>query len=245
MLGIPISTVSVEAMVSLSLRALDGAAHPLTVAFANPHSLVVSRKDEAFRKALHASSLVTPDGTGILLASRLCGGKLKSRVTGSDFFAALSQAMNSRGGKRCFFLGSSRETLDRLRVRFEKHYPSIIFAGSYSPPYRDEFSPAENEAMIAAVNDVRPDVLWVGMTAPKQEKWMIQNAPRLNVRVIGAIGAVFDYFAGNVRRPGKTWRACGLEWLPRLMQEPRRLWRRNFVSTPLFLWMVIEEKWKG
>jgi N-acetylglucosaminyldiphosphoundecaprenol N-acetyl-beta-D-mannosaminyltransferase len=96
--------------------------------------------------------------------------------------------------------------------------------------------------MISSVNEAKADVLWVGMTAPKQEKWIHLNAASLNVRVIGAIGAVFDYFAGRVRRPGKAWRACGLEWLPRLLQEPRRLWRRNFISSPTFLYLAARER---
>jgi N-acetylglucosaminyldiphosphoundecaprenol N-acetyl-beta-D-mannosaminyltransferase len=242
MLGVQISPLTLESIVSRALRALDDAGVPFTVAFANPHSLVVSRHDEAFRRALESTSIVTPDGTGIVLASKLFGGRLKTRVTGSDFFAALSQALNAQGGRRCFFLGSNQKTLDKLRARFKGLYPSVTFAGSFAPPYRDTFSPTENEEMISAVNAAHADVLWVGMTAPKQEKWVQQNAASLNVRVIGAIGAVFDYFAGNVRRPGKMWRACGLEWLPRLLQEPRRLWRRNFVSTPMFLYLVLKNR---
>jgi N-acetylglucosaminyldiphosphoundecaprenol N-acetyl-beta-D-mannosaminyltransferase len=245
MLGVSISLMTLDAIVARAMQAMEASAAQCTVAFANPHSLVVSQKDPAFHEALNAASIAAPDGTGIVLASRLRGGRIKARITGSDFFAALSQAMNRQGGRSCFFLGSTPDTLKKLRDKFERLYPSVTFAGFYSPPYREAFSPAENEEMIGAVNAARPDVLWVGMTAPKQEKWMHQNAPRLNVKVIAAIGAVFDYFTGNVRRPGKLWRSCGLEWLPRLLQEPRRLWRRNFVSTPLFLYMVVRERFRG
>ncbi len=243
-LGVSISLMTLEGIVARAIQSVDGHIVPFTVSFANPHSLVVAGKDETFCRALEESSVAAPDGTGIVLASRLRGGKIRTRVTGSDFFTAFSQALNNIRGKRCFFLGSSPETLDKLRSRYERLYPSITFAGFFSPPYKDTFSPAENQEMIATVNAARPDVLWVGMTAPKQEKWMHQNAPFLNVKVIAAVGAVFDYFAGNVRRPGKIWRACGLEWLPRLMQEPRRLWRRNAVSTPVFLYMVLRERVK-
>lgn len=243
-LGIPVSHLNLEAIVSRALQALDDGGAPFTIAFANPHSLVVSSHDRAFQRALESTSLVAPDGTGVVIASKLRGGRLKTRVTGSDFFAALSQALNSQRGRRFFFLGSNQETLDKLRIRFEQLYPSITFAGSFAPPYRDTFSAAENEEMISAVNAAHADVLWVGMTAPKQEKWIHQHAASLNVKVIGAVGAVFDYFTGQVHRPGKTWQACGLEWLPRLVQEPRRLWRRNFVSSPLFLYLVAKERFQ-
>jgi N-acetylglucosaminyldiphosphoundecaprenol N-acetyl-beta-D-mannosaminyltransferase len=228
-------------MVTQAIKAIEGSENQMPFAFVNPHSIVVSLKDAGFRKALDSFSVIAPDGTGLVLASKLRNGKIRSRVTGSDFFEALSIALNNLHGKRCFFLGSSQETLDKLRTRFERLYPSIIFAGSFSPPFRDSFSPMENAKMIDAVNAAQADILWVSMTAPKQEKWVHQNAHLINVKVIGAVGAVFDYFTGNVRRPAKAWRMCGLEWLPRLLQEPRRLWRRNFVSTPMFLFLAIKE----
>lgn len=225
-----------------AVRALDARGAPLTIAFANPHSLVVSRRDEMFRRALESASVVAPDGTGIVLASALHGGGIRKRITGFDFFEEFSRMLNKRGNRRCFFLGSSQKTLDRLKLRFEARYPSIVFAGSYSPPYRENFSDEETADMISAVNASGADVLWISLTAPKQEKWMYLNSASLNVKVIGAIGAVFDYFAGNIRRPGKIWRACGLEWFPRLLQEPRRLWRRNFISSLRFLYLTAMER---
>ena len=99
--------------------------------------------------------------------------------------------------------------------------------------------------MIEAVNTAKPDVLWVGMTAPKQEKWIYQNRDKLDVKFIGAIGAVFDFYAGTVKRPHPIFQKMGLEWLPRLCSEPRRLWRRNFVSNPLFMLRVIKARLKG
>jgi N-acetylglucosaminyldiphosphoundecaprenol N-acetyl-beta-D-mannosaminyltransferase len=241
-LGIPISLLELESLVACALHAMNIPGPPFTVAFANPHSLVVSRKDPAFRKSLEQSSVAAPDGTGIVLASKLCGGKINKRITGSDFFETLSHALNMQRGRRYFFLGSNHKTLNALRSRFEKQFPSITFAGSFAPPYKNSFSPEETAEMITSINAANADVLWVGMTAPKQEKWVHQNASSLNVKVIGAIGAVFDYFSGQIRRPGKAWRVCGLEWFPRLLQEPRRLWRRNLISSPLFLYLVAKER---
>lgn len=96
--------------------------------------------------------------------------------------------------------------------------------------------------MVAAINEARPDVLWVGMTAPKQEKWIHRNRGELRVPFMGAIGAVFDFYAGTKSRPSRFWRKLGLEWLPRFLQEPRRLWERNLKSAPLFLWWLLRER---
>jgi N-acetylglucosaminyldiphosphoundecaprenol N-acetyl-beta-D-mannosaminyltransferase len=110
-----------------------------------------------------------------------------------------------------------------------------------SPPFKDEFDEADDAAMIAAVNAARPDVLWVGMTAPKQEKWIYRNHDRLDVPFTGAIGAAFDFYAGTKKRAPQWVGQMGLEWLPRLVREPRRLWRRNLVSTPKFLYKVLAQ----
>jgi N-acetylglucosaminyldiphosphoundecaprenol N-acetyl-beta-D-mannosaminyltransferase len=121
-------------------------------------------------------------------------------------------------------------------------YPNIRVAGSYSPPFKPSYSALELDEMIAAINTTQPDVLWVGMTAPKQEKWIFENRARLKVRVAAAVGAVFDFYTGNVKRSHPTYQRLGLEWLPRLLQQPRRLWRRMFVSAPIFVWHTLKER---
>ncbi len=204
-------------------------------ACANPHSLVLAQEDAAFRAALQAADLLTPDGAGIVLASKILGGTIRTRVTGSDIFAGLSAALNELGGHGYFFLGASEETLAAIKEKMAREYPRIRFAGSYSPPYQAEFSEEESLTMIARVNAARADVLWVGMTAPKQEKWLHRHQARLEVKFMGAIGAVFDFYGGKVKRSPPFFQKMGLEWLPRLVQEPRRLFGRNFVSSPLFL----------
>lgn len=121
-------------------------------------------------------------------------------------------------------------------------WPALTIVGTYSPPFRAEFSKAEIAEMIEAINAVRPDVLWVGMTAPKQEEWIHGVIDRLDARFVAAIGAVFDFYAGRVRRSHPVFQSLGLEWLPRLVQEPRRLWRRMFVSAPIFIWHVMRAR---
>ncbi len=209
---------------------------------ANPHSLYEASKDESFKQALKNADLVTPDGTGIVLASRILGGSIKERITGSDIFWGLSELLNERQSGKFFFLGSTESTLRQIKVKMAEEYPYIEVVGTYSPPFKPSFDESDNKAMIKAINAVAPDVLWVGMTAPKQEKWIHENRNKLNVKFVGAIGAVFDFYIGNVKRSHPIFQQIGLEWLPRLVQEPKRLWRRNFISSPMFLLQVLEQK---
>lgn len=209
---------------------------------ANPHSLVKANNDLLFQQAIHDADLVTPDGIGIIIASRFLRGNIRERVTGSDVFWGLSAELNKTGGRSYFFLGSTEKTLAGIKDKMAVEYPNIKFAGSYSPPYKPEFNDDDSRKMVAAVNEARPDVLWVGMTAPKQEKWIHQHRGQLDVKFIGAVGAVFDFYVGNVKRSHPVFQKMGLEWLPRLIQEPRRLFKRNFVSSPLFLAMVLAQR---
>ena len=206
----------------------------------NPHSLVVAKSDETFRRALKEADLLLPDGAGILLASKVLGAALPERVAGMEFFLGLCEHADRVGGFSFFFLGSSDRVLGLIRDRLARDYPNIGFAGSYSPPFRAQYSAAELDDMIEAVNSAQPSVLWVGMTAPKQEKWINAARDRLQVPFAGAIGAVFDFYAGTTERAPKWAQQTGLEWLVRLAREPRRLWRRNLVSTPLFLFEMLK-----
>lgn len=243
-LGYPVCTHGIADSIVTIAAWLDAGERRKVFVCANPHSLVTADADPEFQRAIYAADLVTPDGAGIVLASRLLGGTIGERVTGSDIFRELSIHLNTQqpGQRSYYFLGAGEATLEKIRARFAAEFPHIRIAGTYSPPFKPEFSTEDDEQMIAAINAARPDVLWVGMTAPKQEKWIMRNRDRLDVGFIGAIGAVFDFYAGNVKRSHPIFQRLGLEWLPRLLQEPRRLWRRNFVSSPLFLAKVFAQK---
>lgn len=211
---------------------------------ANPHSMEIARMDLCFDAAIKNADLAIPDGIGILIASKILGGKIRERVTGMDIFLGLSASLNERGGYRYFFLGSTEDNLAKIKERMQKDFPEIKIIGMYSPPFKNEFSEADNSIMIKAINEARPDVLWVGMTAPKQEKWIYLNKDKLDVKFIGAVGAVFDFYSGNVRRSHPWFLKHGLEWLPRLIRQPIRLWKRTFVSAPLFILHVIKQRYK-
>ncbi|MCD6570598.1 MAG: WecB/TagA/CpsF family glycosyltransferase [Deltaproteobacteria bacterium] len=211
------------------------------MACANPHSLVVASGDRIFERALKNADILVPDGIGIVLAAKILNLSLSERVAGYDFFIALTKLAQKNGGLKYFFLGSNENVLELIVKRFENEFPSIEVCGTYSPPFKDEFSEEENAQMVDAINLARPDVLWVGMTAPKQEKWIYQNRDRLDVSFMGAIGAVFDFYAGTKKRSSFFWQRLGLEWMPRLLKEPRRMWERTFVSAPKFIGLVLWE----
>jgi N-acetylglucosaminyldiphosphoundecaprenol N-acetyl-beta-D-mannosaminyltransferase len=206
----------------------------------NPHSFCVSKTDKVFQNALLKSDILLPDGSGIVLAAKFLRGKNIKKIAGADIHKyLLSHADKTK--KRVFYLGAAPNTLEKIHKKISNEYPNIK-VGSYSPPYKQAFSEVDSKKMIQEVNDFKPDILFVGMTAPKQEKWVTLNKKELDATIIVSIGAVFDFYAGTVERSSPFWINIGLEWLPRLLKEPKRLWRRNLVSTPLFLWYLIKTK---
>lgn len=241
-LGYPITTLDEKQCIAEVIRWVDGCEAARYIACANPHSLEVAEGDPVFKEALQQADLLVPDGIGMVMASRLLAGGITKRITGSDMFRGVSEELNRRGTASYFLLGSTEENLREFRRKLNLEFPNIRVAGSYSPPFAEDFDEAESTRMAAAVNASGADVLWVGMTAPKQEKWSYRNGARLKVRVIGAVGAVFDFYTGGVQRSHPAFQRMGFEWLPRLLREPRRLWRRNFVSNPRFMLRVLRER---
>ena len=199
----------------------------------NPHSYCLSRYDRIFNEALNSSDILLPDGTGIVLAARILNNQSITKIAGADIHQYLLQQANLKNEK-VFYLGASQSTLKLIESKIKKQYPNITVS-SFSPPYKPQFTKSETAQMLEKVNDFKPDILFVGMTAPKQEKWVFANKEDINANTIVSIGAVFDFYAGNIKRSSGFWISIGLEWLPRFLKEPKRLERRNLVSTPKFL----------
>lgn len=209
----------------------------------NAFSYDNARKDVLFSEALQKGDVLIPDGISIVKACRFLNAKSqpKERIAGWDLFVYEMEKLNRVGGK-VMFLGSSDAVLNLIRQRVAEKYPKIE-VDTYSPPYKPEFSDEDNEAMISAINHSNPDLLWIGMTAPKQEKWAYTHLDRLDVHChIGTIGAVFDFFAGTIKRAPERWQRVGLEWLYRLLSEPRRMWRRYFIGNAKFIYYIMVEK---
>lgn len=206
----------------------------------NAHSYNTALKDKLFAEALTKGDVLIPDGVSIVKACKWLNAKSqpKERIAGWDLFVFEMEKLNRKGGK-CFFMGSSEKVLNLIKKRAAVDYPNIIVE-TYSPPYKPEFSKEENDAIIDAINKANPDLLWIGMTAPKQEKWTYSHWNELNIHChVGTIGAVFDFFAGTVARAPMWWQEHGLEWAYRLLKEPKRMWRRYIIGNTLFLWNIV------
>ena len=221
----------------------------------NAHSYNVAQKDQEFAEALRGGDYLIPDGSSIVKACRWLKGKSqpKERIAGWDLFAFEMQRMNVNDNvnvnknenvkKRVMFMGSSEKVLRLIRERVAVDYPNLEVV-TYSPPYKKEFSEEDNQTIIKAINEAKPDLLWIGMTAPKQEKWTYRHWQELDINChVGTIGAVFDFFAGTAQRAPLWWQEHGLEWLYRLIKEPRRMWRRYVIGNPLFIWNILKEKY--
>lgn len=219
----------------------------------NAHSYNTARKDSLFAEALTNGDVLIPDGVSIVKACKWIKAKSqpKERIAGWDLFSFEMEKLEreseelrtkSEESKIVMFMGSSQKVLDLIVKRAAEVYPHLKVV-TYSPPYKPEFSDEDNKAIIDAINAAAPDLLWIGMTAPKQEKWTYSHWDDLNIHChVGTIGAVFDFFAGTVERAPMWWQRHGLEWLYRLLKEPKRMWRRYIIGNALFLWNMLKEK---
>lgn len=218
----------------------------------NAHSYNVARKDSLFAEALTKGDYLIPDGMSIVKACKWIHSKSqpKERIAGADLFEWEMSRLNEKSqtsklkpqSKVVMFMGSSEKTLAKIVDKAAKVYPNLKVV-TYSPPYKPEFSDEDSKAIVEAINKANPDLLWIGMTAPKQEKWTYSHWKELNIHChVGTIGAVFDFFAGNTKRAPLWWQQHGLEWLYRLIKEPRRMWRRYIIGNVVFLWHMMGEK---
>ena len=203
-----------------------------------------------FKREEDCVKYLIPDGASVVKACRWLKAKSqpKERIAGWDLFefemGRLEAPLNPprRGKPVAFFMGSSEKVLGLIREKAKVVYPHIEVV-TYSPPYKPEFSDEDNAAIVKAINDAKPDLLWIGMTAPKQEKWAYSHWNELNIHChCGTIGAVFDFFAGTAKRAPKWWQEHSLEWLYRLIIEPKRMWRRYIIGNALFIWNIWKEK---
>lgn len=209
----------------------------------NAHSYNVARNDELFAEALTKGDYLIPDGMSVVKACKWLHAKSqpKERIAGADLFEFEMNKLYSKGGT-VMFMGSSEKTLAKIVQQAARVYPNLKVV-TYSPPYKPEFNDEDNKSIINAINSANPDLLWIGMTAPKQEKWTYSHWNELNIHChVGTIGAVFDFFAGNTQRAPLWWQKHGLEWLYRLIKEPRRMWRRYIIGNTVFLWHMLGEK---
>lgn len=216
----------------------------------NAHSYNTAQKDVVFAEALTNGDVLIPDGASIVKACRWIKAKSqpKERIAGWDLFVHEMERVNKENEgakKKVMFLGSSNNVLALIKARAEKDYPNIEVI-TFSPPYKPVFSDEDNRMMIEPINNTKPDLLWIGMTAPKQEKWAYAHWNELNINChAGTIGAVFDFYAGTIQRAPMWWQEHSLEWLYRLLKEPKRMWRRYLIGNILFLWNIFTKEYRA
>ena len=201
----------------------------------SPNSYGISTKDLKFREALKNSDYLVLDGVYFALASIFLKGKNIQKNQGPDVFYHFMNRMNIQSGK-VFFLGASQQTLGKIKNRALIDYPNILVE-CYSPPYKPEFSEEENNKMIKVVNEFEPDILFIGMTCPKQEKWAYQNKEQINTKLICSIGAVFDWYAGNQKDIHPIWWKLRLAWLKRTIDRPEIL--KRYPNIGIFFWHLL------
>ncbi len=203
------------------------------------HGIVESQGNNSLQRVHNAAGLVTPDGMPLVWLARLHGLKHVERVYGPDLMLALCHRSISKGYKH-FLYGGAEGVPDRLANRLKRRYPGLRIVGSYSPPFRP-LTDEEDKQTVQAINEANPDVVWIGLSTPKQERWMAEHIGRLTAPVLVGIGAAFDFHSGLKRQAPRWMQRSGLEWLFRLANEPRRLWRRYLVNNPLFTLLVLQQ----
>lgn len=209
------------------------------ICVSNVHTTVMSYEDEEYRNIQNSAAMALPDGGPLSFISRRMGFKEAERVTGPDLMEEIFEISNKKGYKH-YFYGSTKETLDELKVKLNEKYSNINIVGMYSPPFR-KLTELEDEEVIRNINLSKPDFIWVGLGAPKQEIWMHNHKGKVSGLMLG-VGAGFDYHANKLQRAPKLMQKLNLEWLYRLCQEPRRLFKRYFITNIKFIRYIIFNK---
>ena len=230
-LGTGISTTSIDELVrALAQRHADRA---VVVNVCNVHSVMSARTDAELAGAFAAGDVNTPDGMPLVWFLRRRGHEAQSRVKGSELALAAVEHGLARGWRH-YFYGATDDTLAQLTSALAARHPDIVIAGTEAPPFRP-LDEAETDAALQRIREARPDIVWVGLGMPKQEKWMHRVSSRLPGTVLVGVGAAFDFLAGTKPEAPRWLQDAGLEWAFRLASEPRRLWRRYAWNNPAFL----------
>jgi N-acetylglucosaminyldiphosphoundecaprenol N-acetyl-beta-D-mannosaminyltransferase len=213
--------------------------HRNYVCITGVHGVMESRHDERLRRIHNEAGMVTPDGMPLVWFARLFGKRHTQRVYGPDLMRKMT-AISQLRGYRQFYYGGAEGVANKLAQKLIGLHPTLVIAGTLCPPFR-QLTDTEDEAVVAAINAARPDILWVGLSTPKQEFWMACHLGRVEAPVMIGVGAAFDFLAGTKRQAPVWMQRNGLEWLFRLCSEPRRLWRRYATIVPGFAILTIGE----
>lgn len=234
-LGVGVSVLNLETAVAALSEALSSGRRGY-VCVTGVHGVMESQADPELRRIHNRSLLTTPDGMPMVWMGRIAGHQTMSRVYGPELMEHVFE-WTRKSGHTHFFYGGNTGVAEELRAKLEVRYPGIRIVGTYTPPFRP-LTAEEEAALQAQVAAVKPDFFWVGLSTPKQERFMARYIDRLDARVLLGVGAAFDFHAGRVQQAPRWIQRSGFEWLYRTCKEPRRLWKRYFRNNPLFVWKV-------
>lgn len=238
-LGVGISVLNLESAVSTLADALKSGRRGY-VCVTGVHGVMESQSDDALRQIHNRSLLTTPDGMPMVWMGRLAGHKTMSRVYGPELMEHVFE-WTRKSGHTHFFYGGNTGVAEELKQKLEARYPGIRIVGTYTPPFRP-LTPEEDAALARQVADLKPDFFWVGLSTPKQERFVASYSQKLDAKILLGVGAAFDFHAGRVQQAPRWIQRSGFEWLYRTLKEPRRLWKRYFKNNPLFVWKILGQK---
>jgi N-acetylglucosaminyldiphosphoundecaprenol N-acetyl-beta-D-mannosaminyltransferase len=241
-LGVNVSAISMEDAVEAIQRWI-GSRVPNYVCVTGVHGIIESLGDSRLQRIHNEAGLVTPDGMPLVWMARSLGFNRTRRVYGPDLMRAMSELSAARGYRQ-FYYGGDHGIAERLKKQLTRDYPGLEVVGTLTPPFRP-LTAEEDAAVTACINAIKPDIVWIGLSTPKQELWMAEHVGRIDAPVMIGVGAAFDFLAGAKKQAPAWMRQSGLEWLFRLAQEPRRLWRRYLAIVPRFLVLALLQLMKA
>ena len=239
-LGVRVDVVSLDELLEV-LHLIIQEHQRAIVAYVNVQAINLAQELGWFRNFINQSQVVFCDGFGVKWAARFLTGKVLQRFTPPDWFGYLAE-MCAEYGFSMFFLGARQDVIEKAATVAQGKYPGLRLAGVQHGFFDKTPGSIENQALVARINALRPDILVVGFGMPVQEKWILENWDSLDVRIVLPVGAFFDYLTGDVVRAPRWMTDHGLEWLGRLLVEPRRLWKRYILGNPRFLWKILMQK---
>ena len=234
-IGVNIAAINMEWLIDYVNRNIECLSGDY-MCVSNVHTTIMSLDDPNYCDIQNGGIMAIPDGGPLSTVGRRRGHKNMKRTTGPEFLEEILKISEEKG-YRHYFYGSTEQTLSKLNKEIHKKYPNVNIVGMYSPPFR-ELTSEEDDEIVRMINSQKPDFVWVGLGAPKQEKWMASHKNRMDGFMVG-VGAAFDYFAGNISRAPLWMQKINLEWLYRLFQDPKRLFKRYLYTNTRFIWNVV------
>jgi N-acetylglucosaminyldiphosphoundecaprenol N-acetyl-beta-D-mannosaminyltransferase len=235
-LGMKISAIDVERALDLAIDSIERGVAGY-ICFAGVHGVMEAQRDPELLRIFNRATIVAPDGMPMTWVGRLQGYHHMDRVFGPDFLIEMCRISVDRG-YRNFLYGGKPGVAEMLRGNLQRRFPGLQISGTYTPPFR-ALNPDEVVELVAQIKQTKPHILWIGLSTPKQEHFMAQFTGRLEVPLMAGVGAAFDYHTGAIRDCSNWIKRAGLQWLHRLAQDPRRLWKRYLINNPAFLWQIV------